>query len=63
VFENRTLRRNIDSNREEVTGYWRKLHLEYVNNLCSSPDIITAIISRRMKQVGYLERMSEARNG
>jgi hypothetical protein len=37
VFENRVLRRIFGSKSEKVTGYWRKLHNEALNDLYSSP--------------------------
>jgi hypothetical protein len=40
VFENRVLRRMFGPKRDEVTGEWKKLHIEELNNLYSSPDII-----------------------
>jgi hypothetical protein len=40
VFENRVLRRMFGPKRDEVTGEWKKLHSEELNNLHSSPDII-----------------------
>jgi hypothetical protein len=33
VFENRVLRRTFGPKKDEVTGEWRKLHNEEVNNL------------------------------
>jgi hypothetical protein len=33
VYENRTLRRIFGSKRDEVTGEWRKLHNEELNDL------------------------------
>jgi hypothetical protein len=33
----------------EITGGWRKLHIEELGNLYSSPDLITMIKSRRMR--------------
>jgi hypothetical protein len=33
VFEKRVLRRIFGPNRDEVTGEWRKLHNEYLNDL------------------------------
>ena len=43
------LRRIFGPKRDEVTGEWRKLHNEELNDLYSSPNIIRVIISRRMK--------------
>jgi hypothetical protein len=37
VFENRVLRRIFGPKRDEVTGNWRKLHNEELNDLHSSP--------------------------
>ena len=39
VFENRVLRRAFGSKRDEVTGKWRKLHNEELNDLYCSPNI------------------------
>ena len=44
VFENRLLRRIFGSKRDEVTGEWRKLHNEELNDLYSSPNIFRVII-------------------
>jgi hypothetical protein len=40
VFENRVLRRIFGPKRDEVTGEWRRLHNEELNDLYSSPNII-----------------------
>ena len=48
VFENRLLRKIFGPKRNEVTGEWRKLHGEELNDLHSSPNIIRVIKSRRM---------------
>jgi hypothetical protein len=40
VFENRMLRRIFGLKRDEVTGEWRKLHNEELNDLYCSPNII-----------------------
>jgi len=48
VFDNRVLRRIFGPKRDKVTGEWRKLHNEELNNLSSSPNIIRVIKSRRM---------------
>jgi hypothetical protein len=44
-----------------VTGEWRKLHNEELHNLCSSPDIIRQVKSRRMRWAGHVARISEER--
>ena len=49
VFENRVLRRIFGPKRDEVTGKWRKLHNEEMNNLYSTPNIVQVIKSRRMR--------------
>jgi len=59
VFENRVLRRIFGLKRDEVTGEWRKLHNEELNNLYCSPNIIRVIKSRRMRWVGHVARMGE----
>jgi hypothetical protein len=38
-----------------------KLHNEELHNLCSSPDIIRQIKSRRMRWAGHVARMREER--
>jgi hypothetical protein len=48
VFENRVLKSIFGPKRDEVTGGWRKLHNEELHNLCSSPNIIRMIRSRRI---------------
>jgi hypothetical protein len=49
VLENRVLRRIFVPKRDEVTGEWRRLHNEELNDLYSSPNIIRVTKSRRMK--------------
>jgi hypothetical protein len=43
VFENRVLREIFGPKRDEVTGEWRKLHNEELNDLYSSPTIVQAM--------------------
>jgi hypothetical protein len=40
VFENRVLRGILEPKRDEVTGEWRKLHNEELNDLYCSPNIV-----------------------
>jgi hypothetical protein len=46
VFENRVLRRIFGPRRDGVTGEWRKLHSEELNDLYFSPNVIPVIKSR-----------------
>ena len=43
MFENRVLRRIFGHERDEVTGEWRKLHNEELNDLYCSPNIVQVI--------------------
>jgi len=61
VFENRVLMRTVGSKRDEVTGEWRKLHNEELNDLYCSPNIVREIKSRRMRWAGHVARMRERR--
>ena len=40
LFENRVLRGVFGPTRDEVTGEWRKLHIEEINDLYCPPNII-----------------------
>jgi hypothetical protein len=56
-FQNRVLRRIFWPKRDEVTGEWRKLHTEELNNLYCSPTIVRVIKSRGMGWAAYVECM------
>jgi hypothetical protein len=61
VFENRELRRIFGPKGNEVTGEWRKLHIEELNDLNSVPNIVRVIKSRRMRWAGHVARVGESR--
>jgi len=46
MFENMVLRRIFGPKRDEVTGEWRKLHHEELNDLYCSPNIVRVVKSR-----------------
>jgi hypothetical protein len=56
ILENRALRRIFGPKRDEVTGDWRKLHNEELNDLYCSPNIVRAIKSRIMRWAGHVPR-------
>jgi hypothetical protein len=58
VFENMVLR-IFGSRRDEVTGEWRRLHNEGLNDLYSSPNMVWVIKSRRMRWAGHVAHMGE----
>ena len=60
VFENMVLR-IFGPRRDEVTGEWRRLHNEELNDSYSSPNIVRAIKSRRMRWAGHVARMDKER--
>jgi len=55
------LRRIFRPKRDEVTREWRKPHIEELNDLYCSPNIVPVIKSRRMRLVGHVARMGEGR--
>jgi hypothetical protein len=52
VFESRMSRRMFGPKRDKVTEEWGKLHNEKLNDLCSSPNIMRVIKSRRISGRG-----------
>jgi hypothetical protein len=52
------LRRIFGPKREE-DGSWIKLHNDELHSLCSSPNIVRVIKSRRMRWAGHVARMRE----
>jgi hypothetical protein len=61
VFENRVMRRVFGPKRDEVTGEWRKLHIEELNDLYSLPNIVRVVKSRQMRWAGHVAHMGEDR--
>ena len=61
MIENRVLRKVFGPKRDEVTGEWRKLHNEELNDLYSLPNIVWVVKSRRMRWAGHVARMGEKR--
>ena len=61
MFEYIVLRRIFGTRRDEVTGEWRRLHNEELNDLYSSPNIVRVIKSRRMRWAGHVALMGEER--
>jgi hypothetical protein len=68
VFENRVLRRIFGPRGDEVTGEWRKLHNEEINDLYSPANSVRVIKSRmrwarRVARMGGEERRIQGFGG
>jgi len=59
VFENTVLGRTFGPRKEDVTGEWRRLHNEELNDLYFSPNIVRVVKSKRMRWAGHVARMGE----
>jgi len=62
LSENRVVRILFGPKRDELTGVWRKLHNEELNNLYHSLNIFPLIKSRRMKWAGHVASKEESRD-
>jgi len=56
LFENKVLR-IFGRRRDEVTGEWRRLHNEELNDLYCSPNIVRVIKWNSMRWAGHVARM------
>jgi len=61
MFKNRVLRSVYVPKRDEVTGEWRKLHNEVLNDPYSLSNIIQVIKSRRKSWAGHVALIGERR--
>jgi hypothetical protein len=55
------LRRIFGLKRDEVTGLWRKIHNEKLNDLYRTPHIVRVIKLRRMRWGRHVARMVQRR--
>jgi len=62
MIENKVLRRVFGPKRDEVTGEWRRLCNEELNDLYSLPNIVRVEKSRRMRWTGHVARIGEDRD-
>jgi hypothetical protein len=61
LFESRAVRRIFGPKRDEVTGEWRTLHNEELNDLYCSPNIVPLIKSKRMRWERQAASMGKSR--
>jgi hypothetical protein len=56
------LRRLFEPKREEVSGGWRRLHIEELHTLYASPNITRVIKSRRIRWAVHIAWTGEMKN-
>ena len=61
MFKNRVLARIFGPRRDEVTGEWRKLHNEELNDLYCSPNTVRVIKSRKIRWAEHVAHMGVRR--
>ena len=61
MFENRVMTRIFGPKRNKITGEWRKLHNEELNDLHYSPNIVRVIKSRRMRWAEHVALIGKRR--
>jgi len=57
MLEDRVRRKIFGPKRDEVTGEWRKLHIEEFHDLYCSPNIVRVIKPRRIRWARHVARM------
>ena len=57
MFKNRLLKRIFGHKRDAVIGESRKLHIEELNDLYCSPNIVRVIKSKRIRWAGHVAHM------
>ena len=60
VCDTRVFRRTFGPKRDDVTGEWRELYNEELNDVCSSTNIVR-VIKLRMRWAGNVESTGERR--
>jgi hypothetical protein len=62
VFVSRVLRVIFGPKREEMSGGWRRLHIEELHNWYALPVIVRMIKSRKIIWAGHVACMGEMRS-
>jgi len=59
VFGNRVLRKIFGPKRDEVTREWSKVQNNELSGMCSTPNFVRELTSRRMRWAEHVARMGE----